>query len=164
MPGIFRNGLDVFVQGGFFKPFIGNADLAKAPDALGIDHMKGQLLIAQAEQNLYDGRAQHLIGTHAVGPDARLSAPEFTKVLKYALTHGRVTVNDAADRFELFGLGVIDFRGHQRHLLLPFFAHFAVGPFRFFVVILVAWLFPTYYIEPKKATTKCAFFIYYGYL
>jgi hypothetical protein len=51
---------------------------------------------------------------------------------------------------------------HQRHLFLPFFAHFAFGSFLAFVVILVVWRLSIYYNEKKKTTAKCAFFIHYG--
>jgi len=67
LPGIGGQCFDVFLKRGFFKPFVGNADSTEAPDAHGIDQMKGHLFVCKAEQNLYNGGSYHLLGSHAPG-------------------------------------------------------------------------------------------------
>jgi hypothetical protein len=84
------------------------------------------------------------------------------QILKNTIADGRVGVNDGADDFQLFALGMVGYLGHQRYLFLPFFAHFVIGSFLAFVVILVVWRLSIYYNEKKKTTAKCAFFMYYG--
>jgi hypothetical protein len=84
------------------------------------------------------------------------------QILKNTLTDGRVGINDGADDGKLFALGVVCYLGHQRHLFLPFFAHFVIGSFLLFVVILIGWRLSIYYNEKKKATAKCAFLLITG--
>jgi hypothetical protein len=105
---------------------------------------------------------QHLIGTHAVGslPVSDIFTP--VQILKNTIADGRVGVNDGADGDKLFALGMVGYLRHQRYLFLPFFAHFVIGSFLAFVVILVVWRLSIYYNEKKKTTAKCAFFMYYG--
>jgi hypothetical protein len=119
-------------------------------------------LVGEAEKGFHNGASQHLIGTHAVGtlPVGDVFTP--VQILKNTIADGRVGVNDGADDFQLFALGMVGYLGHQRHLFLPFFAHFVIGSFLAFVVILVVWRLSIYYNEKKKTTAKCAFFMYYG--
>jgi hypothetical protein len=77
------------------------------------------------------------------------------------MSHSSVAVQNPADRLQLQGLGVIDNRGRKRKLLVAFFAHFVAGSFLASVVILDSWQTSLYYISPKNANTKCAFFIYF---
>jgi len=101
--------------------------------------------------------AQYLVGAHALGTGSLGHGFAFVQILQNIPTDGRVCINDAADYFQLLALRMIKNVGHQRHLFLPFFAHFVTGSFIVFVVIFVVWQFPIYYKKKKKTTAKCAF-------
>jgi hypothetical protein len=63
---IFPLGVDVFVQGRFFKSLVGNTDAAKPTQTHRVHQMKRQLFIAEAKKNFDNGAAQYLICAHAV--------------------------------------------------------------------------------------------------
>lgn len=48
-------------------------------------------------------------------------------------------IDDGADRLQFLTLGVVGDVGHQGHLSVPFFAHFVLGFFPLFVVLLGVW-------------------------
>ena len=162
LPGSFRQRFNVLVEDLFFEPLIGNTNLAKTADALGIDYMKSQLLIGKTENHFDDGGPQNLLRSHAAGATFDGHRSLLAKILHHVVADGRIAVNDAIDDFQLIRLGMIDFGRHQRHLFLSLFAHFVVGSFHCFVVILGCWRFLTYYKKQKKSTAKCAFFMYSG--
>jgi hypothetical protein len=122
-------------------------DAAKPAQGLRIDDVKSQLFIGEAVENFHDGTAHHLVGTHAVGTGMPQRCLVFIQILQNVFTDGRLRVNDGADRLQLLALGMIHDVGHQSHLFLPFFAHFVSGSFSAFVVILVGWRFPIYYMQ-----------------
>jgi hypothetical protein len=84
-----------------------------------IDDMKSQFLIREAEQNLDDSASEHLIGTHAVCPGSPGLCFAAIQVLQDFLGNGSRCINDGADRFQLFALGMIFDVGHQGHLFSP---------------------------------------------
>lgn len=84
--------------------------------------------------------------------------PKPIQVLKNITANGSILIDDGADRLQFLALGMIKNVVHQRHLFLPFFAHFEVGSFSVYVVITVAWTLPIYYNERENATEKCAYF------
>lgn len=86
----------------------------------------------------------------------------FVQVLQNAFVDGRIGVNDVADDLQLFALDMVFYSEHQRHLFLPFFAHFVIGSFSNSVVILVVWLHSICYSRKTKATAECAFFLNYS--
>jgi len=69
------------------------------------------------------------------------------QILQNFFTDDRGGTNDGADHFQFSVPGMIFDVGHQRHLFLPFFAHFASGSFSAFVAISVGWRYPIYYSE-----------------
>ena len=83
--------------------------------------MKGQILIRKVEQGLNNGAAQHLLGTHAIGPFAMGNIFTLGKILKNPIADDRVGINDVADDFELFALGMVCYWVDQGH----FFCHFS---------------------------------------
>jgi hypothetical protein len=152
------------VQGGFFKPFIGNTDAAEPAQALRIDDVKGQLFVGETEQNFDDHAAQDLLGAHAFCTCALGLGFAPVQILKNMVTDDRICIDDGADYFQLPALGMIENVGHQWHLFLPFFAHFVDSSFYVFVVLLNVWRLLIYYKTKRIATAKCAFFIGYKQL
>jgi hypothetical protein len=159
LPGLIRYALNIAIQGRFFEAFLGNADATKPPQAARIDDVEGQVLISETEKRFDDDTSQHLVSTHTLGAGALGLGLTCVQVLQNILTDGRVCIDDATDDFQLLALGMIKNVGHQRHLFLPFFAHFVTSSFFVFVVILISWQLSIYYSNQKIATTKCAFFI-----
>jgi hypothetical protein len=51
--------------------------------------------------------------------------------------NGRIYIDECADHLYLLALGMTQNAGHQRHLLLPFFAHPVSGFFPDLIVIFV---------------------------
>jgi hypothetical protein len=96
---------------------------------LGVHQMKGQLLVGEAEKGFHNGASaapdRHSCRWHLAVSD--IFTP--VQILKNTAADGRVGVNDVADGFQLFALGMVGYLGHQRHLFLPFFAHFVIGSF-----------------------------------
>ncbi|MFX0090964.1 MAG: hypothetical protein ACFFBD_04310 [Candidatus Hodarchaeota archaeon] len=161
LPGPIRDGLDVAIQSRLFKTLVGNADTAESAQTLRVDDVKGQFFIRKAKKDFNDQTTQHLLGTHTLGAGTLGLGFTFVQVLQNIATDGRICINDAADYFKLFALGMIKYVGHQGHLFLPFFAHFVTGSFSVFVVILIGCRLLIYYNKQRIATTKCAFFMIY---
>ena len=161
LPALIADNFDIAVQGGFFKTFFGNADATKPAQALRVDDVKSQLLVSETEKDLDDNTAQHLFGTHALGAGTLGLGLALAEILQNIIADGRVCIDDAADHFQLFALGMIENVRHQGHLFLPFFAHFVIRSFSVFVVIFDVWRLLIYYKTKRIATAKCAFFIGY---
>jgi len=159
LPGLTGDALNIAIQGRFFKAVIGNADATKPPQAARVDDVEGQFLISETEKSFDYDASQHLVSTHALGASALGGGLAGVQVLQNILADGRVCSDDTADDFQLLALWMIKNVGHQRHLFLPFFAHFVFSSFFVFVVILISWTLSIYYSIQKIATTKCAFFI-----
>ena len=160
-PGLIADGFNVSVQSRFFKPFFGNPDTAKPPEALRIDNMKGQFLVCESKKNSDNGTSEHLIGAHTLCPSTLSHGLAFAQILQKTVTNDRVSIDDAADYFQLLALLMIKNMGHQGYLFLPFFAHFVVGSFSVFVVLLNVWRLLIYYKMKWITTTKCAFLFVY---
>ena len=73
-PSPIRQGLDVFIERRLFEPLVSDADAARTPDALAVDQVKGQLLVAEPEESHDHGRPQHLLGAHAFEPGTAIAA------------------------------------------------------------------------------------------
>ena len=161
-PSPIRQGLDVLVEGRLFEPLVSDADAAKNPDALTVDQVKRQLLVAEAEESHDHGRPQHLLGAHAFGPSTAIAGFPLAKILQHKVDGDRFTVQDGRDGLQLLGLDVAGDLGHQGHLTLPFFAHFVWVLFLVLVVLTIGWRLRLYYTQPQNTSTKCAFFILVG--
>ena len=136
---LIRQGFDVFVEYRLFEALVGDADAAKASDALAVDQMKSQVLVGQPVEPHHDGRSENLLGAHAFCPGTATAITAFAKILQHPLADDRFAVEDARDGFQLLGLDVAGDFGHQGHLALPFFAHFVLVLFWAFVVLTVGW-------------------------
>lgn len=115
--------------------------------------MKGRFLIGETEQPQYHRRSEDLFGAHAFCPGATRAGTSFAKILQHKPAYDRFAVNDAGDGFQLFGLGMTGDFGHQRHLPVPFFAHFVLALFLALVVLTVGWRLLSYYAQPRKTST-----------
>jgi hypothetical protein len=107
--------------------------------------VKGQFCIGEVKEDSNNSTSQHLISTHAVRPFSKGNRFFSIKILPDMITDFRVGINAAADEFPLLALTVVFYLGHQRHLFLPLFAHFVIGLFSVFAVILIGCSFPIYY-------------------
>lgn len=123
--------------------------------------MKRQQLVAVAKHLLDDGRAQHLLGAHPVGPgSAQIPAP--TEILMNQGGYGKFGIQNAADGFQFSGLGMVGAGVHQRQLFFALFAHFVVVPFFNLIVISIASALSLYYQKQRMSTAKCAFFMQFN--
>ena len=145
LPGLCADPLDVAVQGGLLKTFISNANTAKPTQRLRVDDVKGQLFISEVKKDFNDSTAQDLFSGHTMCTATSLHNFAPVQILQNLIVDVRLAVKYDADCLQLLTLGVIHYVGHQRHLFLPFFAHFLPGSFSAFVVILGCWCFPLYY-------------------
>jgi len=119
---------------------------AKTPQSSGIGNMKCQVLIGERVKTHNHRRPQHLIGTHAIGPGLSLDNLSLVEVLQNIITNSRRTIDDHADDFQLYLLGMSGSGLNQRHLFLVFFAHFVFDLFLTIVVFLGTWINTLYYM------------------
>ena len=127
--------------------FLGDTNAAKPAQGLRIDNVKGQRIVGEAIKDFNDWHSavQHLIGAHTVCTGSSRLCFTPVQILQNTFADGRLEIDDGADRLQFLGLGGGHDVGHQSHLSLPSFAHFVIGTFPVFVVILVRWCFPICY-------------------
>jgi len=119
---------------------IGNTDKTKTSQTIGIHKMKSQVLIAELEHLFYNGSPYDLLSGHPVGTFFTFLTDR-GKILQGQFLDGRVLIQYAAYVVQLFGLRMIYFRRHQRHLFFTDFAHFVVAPFFILAVFLIGCTF-----------------------
>ena len=157
-PGFRTDHIDIFSQGGMSEGTVAKAEAKKSTDRNRVRNMERQVAIIQTEHLFDQGRAKHLIGTHAASTTTfSLSTP--TEVFEDTIKYGRIIVEHLADRLQLIGFGMIDSGRCQRHLFFTFFAHFVLGPILVLIVFLVVCN-STYTINKTICPSQNALFLW----
>ena len=102
------------------------------------------------------------LSTISIRPFKKNNFLSFIQVLKSVIADSRVVIDDISNDFLLLALRMIFNLSLSKTPVLPLLAHFVIGSFSAFVILLAIWRFPKIATMRRIRPLQNVIVLYYG--